>query len=491
MTRCAALALTLALAGCLADIGDGEELTDTDFTSPLNPYIVGNGMQKKHIIANGIMTSEPVLTALITNPLHSDTFDPALGPPELSGLPSIQENHVFIRHLVECALDPTMYVRFRTRKYQGAVGLAPAWFKDKPTPDDLEAVSGCMIALNNKLGKSILTSVRGQTVPGASLSIDGLVRSYAYAATVTATPLASFFASCGLFDVGMTRNCGWTESNAFVGRCTPGATVEVGAGARVGDCGHPLGGASGDTVLRVCTGQRACDFFGAGYYTAADNTCGVNPAVNFVCPSSGVFNVMLSGVTQGTPFSGEVGAASAAPVSFPTKIDEVMPVLEGAFYGNLFDFANINPNVTIRFEDGQKAPTIVVGKGDDRHTGLGDDHIYLYEDAWACHDPSFSAGDAYLHARLCAVTQVQPDGGGSLVAANLCVARPLGQCNDQPVDDPDYLCQIYDQGPEIGDVDHDDCVDGNSNVRRWPMTVFLDNPCALLSREEWNLCARK
>jgi hypothetical protein len=491
MTRCAALALALALAGCFAEVGDGEDLTETDFVTPVSPYIVGNGMQKKHIIANGIMTSEAALTALTTNPLHSDTFDPALGPPELSGLPSIQENHVFIRHLVECALETTMDVRFGTRTYQGAVGLAPNWFKDKPTTDDLEAVSGCMIALNNKLGKSVLTSTRGMTVPGSALSIDGEVRSYAYGENVTATPLASFFTSCGPLNVGVTRNCGWTESNAYVGRCTPGAVVQVGAGARVGNCANPLGTASGDTVLRVCIGQRGCNHLGVGYYTSADNTCGVNPAVNFVCPSTGVFNVMLSGVTQATAFSGQVGADSAAPITFPAKIEEVMPVLEGSFYGNLFDFANVNPNVTIRLRDGEKAPTIVVGKADERHTGLGDDEIILYEDAWACQDPSFTAGDAYMHSRLCAITQVEPDGGGLPVPANLCIARPMGQCNDLPVDDPSYICQVYDQGPEIGDADHGECLDGNGNVRRWPLTVFLDNPCALLPREEWNRCERK
>ena len=483
MTGRAALALTLALTGCFADIGADEDLTDTGFISPLNPHVIANGMQLSHILGNGIMATDAGMEALRQNSLSNESFDPALGPPELAGLLPSAENQVFIRHLVECALDPTMSVTFQGIKYQGAAGLAPRWNKDKPTQEDLEAVSGCIIALNNSIGLSVILSLRGMTVAGDPLSIDGLVRSFAYGPQVTATPLPSFFASCSPFETGAGRNCGWLEDQAFVGTCTKGHTVHVGAGARVGDCGSPLGFSNGNTVLRACKGLRGCDVGSADHLKSADNTCGTAPAVKFTCPADGTFNVMLAGVKQGTPFSGEMEADSDAAFEFPTKAPTVFPYIEGAFYGDITDPKKRNPNVRVVLEGGRNGPVIVVGKGDKKHTGLGDPVVFPFDGAFGCFDPAWSDIDAYATGRFCVTVSVQPEGGGAFQPQKFCLAQNVGPCNVVPVDDPNNVCQRLDQDPVQGDFDHDDCIGLDGNLYKYPFTVFLHEPCDLIKKK--------
>jgi hypothetical protein len=491
MTRCAALALISVLAGCMADIGEDEDLTDIDFVSPVNPHVLGNGMQKTHVIGNGIMGTPGGLDALLNFPLHSDTFNPSTGPSELAGLAPTVENQVFIRHLVECALDATMELKWAGFVYQGAAGLATDWNFDKPTRDELEVVSACMGTLNNKLGISVILSMRGIDVFGNHLPITGAVRGFAYGPDPTGTKLASFFDNCSPFEIGHTRSCGWSEPNAWVGVCTPGATVDVGMGARVGNCGAPLGRAKGDTVIRACAGLRSCDNLGPGFLKSADNTCGKNPAVRFICPSDGTFNIMAAGRTQTTAFIARPEADSGSPFEFPTKAERVFPYNEATFFGNMFDKDFLNPNVRVVLNQDRQRPIIVVGKSKDGHTGLGDDQIFPLEDMWACHDPDWTAADAYLTSRLCSLVDVQPEGGGPMVQANFCLAQPVGPCNFTPADDPANLCRIYDQGPELGDFDRDECTDGRGNVRSMPITSFLHEPCDLIGEREKQLCGRK
>jgi len=70
------------------------------------------------------------------------------------------------------------------------------------------------------------------------------------------------------------------------------------------------------------------------------------------------------------------------------------------------------------------------------------------------------------------------------------MAEPLGECHLAP--NVPNVCQVYDQAP-VGDIDHDECIDGFGNKRKWPMTVFLHDPCDMLSKRdiEQGLCKRK
>lgn len=486
-------ALALALTGCMADVGEREELTDTDFVSPVNPYIVANGMQQEDILANSLVAQTVTLKALIENPLRDETFVPGTGPNELAFLPATLENQIFLRHLVECALDGRDYVKFGGFRYQGAMGLAPEWHDDKPTQEELELVSGCMLTFVNLHGESVLVNARGLTIDDVALSIDGPVRAYAYKPDPVATPLPSFFATCSPLESGAARNCGWVEFDAYVGTCSPGAVVNVGAGARVGDCTHPLGSSSGDTVLRACSGLRACDFGSSTHLTSSDNTCGVKPAVRFFCPSSGEFSVMVASSLPLMPYRAIVKAKGAG-VRFPAKVNDLYEKnKEGAFFGNVLNPEKLNPNFVILPGENDRGPIIQIGKGNRDHTGLGDPEIYLYEDAWACHDPNWTQGDAYMHERNCAIATVQPIGGGPPEQANLCVARPLGECSQigNELDDPAARCQIYDSHVELGDFDYDDCADDTGAIRRYPITSYLDEPCDLMGEQRKDLCARK
>jgi hypothetical protein len=476
----ATLALTLALTGCTADVGEGDDLTDSEFVSPIAPQILANGMRQDDILGNGIVAKPDALRALIENPLRDETFDPGTGPVELTSIPATLENRVYLRHLIECALDGDTYVKFGGIKYQGAMGLAPKWNNDKPTAEERELVSGCMLAFINIHALSVLLSVRAQNIFDEPLLIDGPVRAYAYQRDQDATPLPSFFRNCNPWEIGATRNCGWPEADAYVGTCDPGV-VHVGAGAKVSDCFHPLGASSGNTVMRVCSGPRACDFGSAEHLASADNTCGFNPAVKFDCPASGEFSVMMGSFSQLLPYRAKP-RTKGTNVAFRAEVNDIYEAEEGAFYGDILDPEKLNPNiVVIPGEGGRNRPTLRIAKGDGKHTGLGDNEIYLYEDAWACHHPDWTDGQAYMLHRNCAIMTVQ-DQGGSTVQANLCVARPLGECSKQGVvgDDPGARCQIYDSHGVLGDFDYDDCADGNGAMRKYPVTTFLDEPCDLV-----------
>lgn len=482
MTGRAALALTLALTGCMADGGGEADLTDNGFVSPIAPHILANGMRQDEILANSFVATPDALRALIQYPLRSETFEPATGPVELTSIPASKENQVFIRHLVECALDGNTYLKFHGFKYQGAMGLAPKWNSDKPSPEERELVSGCMLAFVNIWAESVLLSIRAKNIFDEPLLIDGPVRAYAYQRDQVATPLPSIFRSCLAFEVGATRNCGWPEADAFVGTCDKGTTVHVGAGAKVGDCGNPLGGGSGNPVMRVCSGPRACDFGSPEHIASSDNVCGLNPAVKFTCPASGEFSVMTASFSPLVPYKAKPRAQGPG-VSYRATVDDIYGKNEeGAFYGDILDPDKLNPNIRIIPGEGdRKRPVLRIKKGDGKHTGLGDDLIFLYEHAWACHHPDWTQGDAYMHHRNCAIMSVQ-DEFGSPVQAKLCVARPLGECSKQGVlaDDPGARCTVYDSGPVVGDFDYDDCHDDAGVMHKYPVTTFLDEACDLV-----------
>jgi hypothetical protein len=362
------------------------------------------------------------------------------------------------------------------------MALAPKWNNDKPTQEERELVSGCMLAFVNIHAESVLLSVRAQNIFDEPLLIDGPVRAYAYKRDQVATPLPSFFRGCNLWEIGATRNCGWPEADAFVGTCEPTHEVRVGAGANVGDCFNPLGGGSGNPVMRVCAGPRGCDFGSAEHIASNDNTCGLNPAVKFTCPGSGEFSVMTASFSPVIPYKAKPRAQGMG-VSFRATVDDIYEKNEeGAFYGDILDFKKLNPNIVVIPGQGDRKPPVLrIRKANGEHTGLGAPQIYLYEDAWACHHPDWTEGDAYMTHRNCAIMTVQ-DEGGSAVQANLCVAKPLGECSKQGVvaDDPAARCQIYDSHGILGDFDYDDCADERGAIRKYPVTTFLDEPCDLV-----------
>lgn len=99
---------------------------------------------------------------------------------------------------------------------------------------------------------------------------------------------------------GAGRECGWELARGFQSvMCIPGEPMQLGCGcpaAGVGSCG-------GDPMLRVCEGSGACEF--GESLASIDDACGRCPIVDFICPSSGLFSVLVTAFNPGAPFTCE------------------------------------------------------------------------------------------------------------------------------------------------------------------------------------------
>ena len=464
MRRLAVLACMTLLAACTGEIGSGEtpELEDTAYAVP----------------ANGIVYFPPVLSAFKASPLATETFDPATGPAELTSLPFDPETRKFIKYTVECALDEKQEVKFYSDVYTGLLGECPSWNEKKPNTDCLEAVSGCLLARQNPLELRVRFSPRGQRAENPSFDAYQVASADTYEPDFLGTKISSFWTSCN-GTPGELRDCGWNAETALTGTCTPGALVSLGAGAKVGDCNNALGSAiSGDMAMRACEGMSGCNAASVTHLGSNNDTCDRNPALDFVCPASGVFSAMLSSMKAGDAFDGSIGASSSSPVEFPSKIIDLFSVLEASYYGNMFHA--INPNVTLVPLGHNEGYILKLARGSKEHTGFGSPQVFPFEDAWCCYDPDFDS--SYLDdGRVCAFQPVL-DPKGKPAEANLCMCKSLGPCNTVKKDSRTNRCMVYDQAPDFGDVDHDTCRDGASVGRKWPMTVFLHEACDMVGQ---------
>jgi hypothetical protein len=143
-------------------------------------------------------------------------------------------------------------------------------------------------------GFSLRTLAGGRSVVDSARLVEGelvITRSAQVGATLS-------LSACGVPSNGLGRACGWKA--AGIGQCEPGMSVALGDGA----CG--LGSASGDTMLRVCAGLSPCEFGAAELLATNDDACGgLSPRVEFVCPPSGQFAVMVA------PYSSEAETSSS------------------------------------------------------------------------------------------------------------------------------------------------------------------------------------
>ncbi len=483
-------AVTAAALACAQEIEEPDEADLGELYFGSGDHVTANGIQRMHVAANQIVLDPVRRAAFISQSLPTTLADPTLQFDPFTS--------TFLRYVAQCALEPGQALTYYNETFHGALGLCTSWHDEAPSSRCLEAVSGCLLGLNNKLGVRVPVSPRGRQVDGGSLSVAGPIQADSMQPPESGFPqlIASFGSSCGGPAVGANRNCNWRPERAVIGVCeyaeppAPPALVEVGVGASVG-CGSPLGSASGNPVVRACRGMKGCDAGSPDMLAVADDTCTNKPAVVFPCPSSGAFTVMVGGFNEAVPYTAVAAAESlsGAEVIYPADADDAFPVREGAFYGNLF--ASLNPKVHLT--GSPTTPVFQVDPAGGGHTGWDSPELHIFEDAWACHDPAWDPHDAYLHARLCAVQQVlRPDDDGNMVwdDVTLCMARSLGPCNDVAYDDPGNRCLVLDGSP-VGDGDYDRCRGGApvSKVgRAWPMTVFLHDSCDLLPASEHWLC---
>ncbi|MFP2933634.1 ADYC domain-containing protein [Pyxidicoccus sp. 3LG] len=154
------------------------------------------------------------------------------------------------------------------------------------TPISSVAYANALVKFEGVHRNATLRLVKGELAADMPLQVSGT--------TPSLTPCFGFHHS------GAGRSCGFTVEGQGV--CTPGATVTLTSGA----CGLERGSCTGNPVMRVCSGERPCEWRGAGYLTHGDDaTACVSscPSATFTCPSSGIFTVLAGAFTPGQPWS--------------------------------------------------------------------------------------------------------------------------------------------------------------------------------------------
>ncbi|RMH40677.1 MAG: hypothetical protein D6689_13070 [Deltaproteobacteria bacterium] len=462
-------ALSALLTGCAID-GDLPPVgTDA------REQIMLNQIMLNQIMLNGLMAMPDTIDAVVSHPLAASTYEAgAVG--DLGYRLHDPDARMFLTYVARCALSPDQAFAWTDPyddadyEFRGALGLCPEWHTGPASTACQHIVSSCLLASNNAHGLSVMYSPRAELPSGGGIPLGPRVP--AKPTTRDGEPIASF-EPCGGAEVGAARDCGWRADASWIGRCTPGAAVVVGAGAPPPDAcaAAPVGAAAGEPVLRICAGLAGCNHGSADMLAEADGTCGTGfPSAAFTCPASGTFAVLVGPRVAEDGVWAEPAAIGAL---FPAPEAAVFTVREGAFYGNLFDGASRTADVTYAFDASTGTGTWTVAPTS------GAAPIYVYENMWACYDPGWTFGDAYLHDRLCAIG----------AAAELCAARVVGPC--APRGWQPGACATGDGPAVAGDRDFQDCRDRNHDVWPWPVTSVLNGACDAVPRDRQWLCDRR
>jgi hypothetical protein len=295
------VSLFLGASGCQPEL-PGEDAREA-------PVTAKQGMR----VANSLTTQALVLNAISTNPTAINLlagsglvplFDPTSGNSYLQRqLRDVDAQHL-MSYLVGCALEPGHSVTWKdpltltVGTWQGLAGLCPQWETGAPSQACKNRVSACLLARNNAYGQRVELSMRGEDPARPALFQLETETRPVEIDPGTASRVPSYEA-CTTPQSSMNRDCGWKAD--FIGRCTPGQTVRLGAGGKAPDqCTSSsalmLGSASGARMmLRVCDDTLGCDQGSPRQLGQSQGTCtSTNPAVSFTCPASGFFNVMAA-----------------------------------------------------------------------------------------------------------------------------------------------------------------------------------------------------
>ncbi len=389
----------------------------------------------------------------------------------------------FMKYLAGCALSAAQTLPWQSSgghsgAWMGGAGLCTQWLDSAPSDDCLERVSACILARISGVNRRVELSCRGMDSNGTAFSLEAQPSSVEYDPEVPATdkPIESFLA-CASSTTDSSRNCGWSKD--FIGSCTPGAWVQLGAGSQAKDAagvcsGHVLGNSTApETILRVCEGIVGCNRQGERFLTESTGGCSPTqkPSASFTCPPSGFFNVMKAPRSSWQALGSvnvEVLATEENEAAYRLSEAQAFPFREGAFYGNLFSKKKLAAEVTVTpnrtgVGDGTRtiSPSLVVGS--------------VYPDMYVCHDPEWEQGAAYATHRVCALPGLNAN----------CAATAVGPCNGGAAS-----CATSDAGPVLGDGDYDGCQDLSGVTWNDPVTVFLNGPCDLMPAGQPLLCKR-
>ncbi|HEY8146105.1 MAG TPA: hypothetical protein VIG06_25665, partial [Kofleriaceae bacterium] len=423
-----------------------------------------NQMTLNQMTLNGFVATADSLEALVSQPLVTETFEDAAVDPALRYGLRNADTRMFFKYLVSCALsseqEPVTYTwtpipgKPVTYSFAGSLGLCTAWGDGPADEDCQEAVTACLLARNNAYGLSKALSPRGPyPSEGGAATMEQMTEVPAKPTQLSGASVPSFNA-CKTAQSGAARNCGWDNERSLLGTCTPGKKVTLAC----------EGTGEGSMVTRICDGIEGCESNSLAVRASGEVCTSTTPKLTFVCGNDGAFAAMTGPVSSGQEYTSQF--ASAVGGSFPATERELFPYREGAFYGNLFNGAARTHDITFTINAAGVATSDFLISGPMTS-------IDVFGDAFACHDPEWTVGAAYLNDRLCAIAW-DTDGEQT----KLCVAKPLGRCLFSNA--PPAKCANGDAGVVIGDRDFGLCRDLSDTVRPWAFTVMLHQPCDLL-----------
>jgi hypothetical protein len=241
---------------------------------------------------------------------------------------------------------------------------------------------------------------------------------------------------------------------------------------------------------------------------AADTACQELVSACLLARNS-AFGTPVSISVRGFDTGGAYFGAGSVPVNgVMTPEHEVYHWREGAFYGNLFDPAALDPRLQVRVAHDAASGSVQVSYWHGSEASLTGQPVFdmnltdyatvgravlielrnqahdrfmaeqwqggpavAYGKAFACWSPEWTQADAYFRRRLCA----GPDG------ADRCLAKAVGACREAggAPGEQTFLCMV-EHTPDAGYWDFDDCVENaGASPSSWsyPITVFLREPC--------------
>ncbi|WP_240359075.1 ADYC domain-containing protein [Pyxidicoccus trucidator] len=178
---------------------------------------------------------------------------------------------------------------------------------------------------------------------------------------------ASLNACSGFYALGATRNCGLKVEGQ--GLCTPGTSVSLTSGA----CGAEAGSCSGNPVVRVCSGEKPCEYQGTGYLASGDDatSCVSScPNTRFICPASGIYTVLSGAYSVGSFWSLTLAANNG-----------IYPATSKELRGTALVGAKLMPNATafaytLEVVDAVNAASVASPEGEDKWDPSGSTFLY-------------------------------------------------------------------------------------------------------------------
>ncbi|NVJ21218.1 MULTISPECIES: ADYC domain-containing protein [Myxococcus] len=258
--------------------------------------------------------------------------------------------------------------------------LAP---EDATSPLESQAFSA-----GNDDSHSQGTQLHGSHIPsvsytGASVMHDGVRR----AATLrifqgelfariplSVTGITPSLAPCVTRGTGPERSCGFTVAGQ--GICSPNALVTVSSG----ECAGTQGSCTGRPILRVCSGEKPCEFERTGYLgtdvgsAGPDLQCSLTsscPSVRFTCPSSGIFTVLTG------PYSTTQTASVAARATsgrFPVTYKDLRG--EQLIGARMLSSSPSGYGTVIEVKDATNAANVVIPESPGIWDASGDTFLY-------------------------------------------------------------------------------------------------------------------